>query len=91
MLRVSVNSGPMVVYVTVSQMLSTQIFFNALHHYDMKFHLMISFYSVWNLDFLHGVYKLCLHPDMSILQTISLDYAVAVYPLMLISITYCLV
>ena len=33
----------------------------------------------------------CLHPDMSILQTISLDYAVAVYPLMLISITYCLV
>ena len=28
---------------------------------------------------------------MSILQTISLDYAVAVYPLVLISITYCLV
>ena len=79
-LRVSVNSGPMVMYVTVSQMLSTQIFFNALHHYDMKFHLMISFYSVWNLDFLCGVCKLCLHPDMSILQTISLDYAVAVYP-----------
>ena len=94
-LRVSVNSGPMVVYVTVSQMFSTQgvqIFFNALHHHDMKFHLMISFYSVWNLDFWRGAYEpFCLHPDMSILQTISLDYAVAVYPLVLISITYCLV
>ena len=52
----------------------------------------MSFYAVWNLDFWHGGYELfCLHPDMSILQTISLDCVIAVYPLVLIYITYCLV
>ena len=96
-LRVSVNSGPMVVYVTVSQMVATpgilRFVINTLYRYDhIRYQVMVSFYSAWNLDFLRGVYKpFCLHPDMSILQTISLDYAVAVYPLMLISITYCLV
>ena len=95
-LRVSVNSGPMVVYIAVSQMIATpgvlRFVFNAIHQHDNRFQIMMSFYSVWNLDFLGVVYKpFCLHPDMSILQTISLDYAVAVYPLMLISITYCLV
>ena len=94
-LRVSVNSGPMVVYVTVSQMVAApgilRFIFNA---YPLKKYsvLAISLYAVWNLDFFRGFYHpFCLHPDMSILQTISLDYAVAVYPLVLISITYCLV
>ena len=65
-------------------------------HHDKYRHVWsqieMSFYSVWNLDFWRGAYEpFCLHPDMSILQTISLDYAVALYPLVLISITYCLV
>ena len=94
-LKISVNSGPMVVYVTVSQMVAApgilRFIFNA---YPLKKYsvLAISLYAVWNLDFFRGFYHpFCLHPDMSILQTISLDYAVAVYPLVLISITYCLV
>ena len=97
-LRVSVNSGPMVVYVTVSQIVAARgilrFIFNAYPEYALKnfFVLAISLYTVWNLDFFRGFYHpFCLHPDMSIFKTISLDYAVAVYPLMLISITYCLV
>ena len=95
-LRVSVNSGPMVAYVTVSQMFPTpgilRFIINAYPISNIITVLAISLYAVWNLDFFRGFYHpFCLHPDMSILQTISLDYAVAVYPLMLISITYCLV
>ena len=97
-LRVSVNSGPMVVYVTISQMIAAPGIFQFLintHHFRYRgvtSMIWMSFYSVWNLDFWRGAYEpFCLHPDMSILQTISLDYAVAVYPLVLISITYCLV
>ena len=97
-LRVSVNSGPMVVYVAVSQMVAApgilRFMINA-HHFkyrDVWSQLAMSFYAVWNLDFWRGAYEpFCLHPDMSILLTISLDYVIAVYPLVLISITYCLV
>ena len=53
---------------------------------------MSSLYGIWNLDFFRYVYKpFCLHPNMSILQMISLDYAIAVYPLLLIFLTYTLV
>ena len=35
-------------------------------------------YGMWNLDFFHMIYKpFCLHPGMSILQTMSLDYVIA--------------
>ena len=52
----------------------------------------MSFYSVWNLDFFRVLYSpFCLHPKMTTLQTLALDYAIAVYPLLLIVITYVLV
>ena len=95
-LRVSVNSGPMVVYVTVSQMLAASgIIRFAVNAYQIKqviYMLVISLYSVWNLDFFRGLYQpFCLHPDMSILQITSLDYVIGIYPLILISITYLIV
>ena len=97
-LRVSVNSGPMVMYVAVSQMVAAQGLLRFLintHHYtyrDVWSQLAISSYVVWNLDFWRGGYEpFCLQSDMSILLAISLDYVIAVYPLVLVSITYCLV
>jgi hypothetical protein len=49
-------------------------------------------YGVWNLDFFRMVYEpFCLHPNMSILQIISLDYAIAVYPLIVIFFVYLLI
>ena len=94
-LRASVTSGPMVVYIAISQMFAAPgilRFINAYQPRIFSFKFMVSLYAVWNLDFFRNFYRpFCLHPDMSILQTISLDYVIAVYPLVLISITYCLV
>ena len=46
-------------------------------------------YGIWNLDFFRMVYKpFCLHPSISIFQIICLDYAIAVYPLMLVFFVY---
>ena len=54
--------------------------------------VFVSFYGVWNLDLFRFVYKpFCLHPNLSSLQVISLDYAIAVYPLLLILLTYLFV
>ena len=42
-------------------------------------------FGVWNLYFFQLVYKpFCLHPNLSIVQIMCLDYAIAVYPLLLI-------
>ena len=49
-------------------------------------------YGVWNLDFFRMVYEpFCLHPSMSIFQIMSLDYAIAVYPLVVIFFAYLLI
>ena len=51
-----------------------------------------SLYGFWNLDFFRTLYpRFCLHPNMSTLQVLALDYVVAVYPLLLTVLTYLLV
>ena len=52
----------------------------------------LSIYGIWNLDFGRLLYKpFCLHPSLSTHQVIALDYLIAVYPLLLILLTYFLV
>ena len=49
-------------------------------------------YSIWNLDFLRLVYDpFCLQPHTNTLQVLALDYVIAVYPLLLIALSYLLV
>ena len=51
-----------------------------------------SLYGFWNLDFFRILYpRFCLHPNMSTLQALALDYIIAAYPLLLTIITYSLV
>jgi hypothetical protein len=46
-------------------------------------------FTIWNLDFFRMFYKpYCLHPNLSIIQIMCLDYAIAMYPLLLIFLTY---
>ena len=53
---------------------------------------LFTFNGVWNLDFLRLVYSpFSLNPSISTLQILSLDYAVAAYPLLLIVVTYFIV
>ena len=49
-------------------------------------------YAVWNLDFFRSFYSsLCVHQSLSIHHVLVLDYAVAVYPILLILVTFILV
>ena len=48
--------------------------------------------GIWNLDFFRLVYEpFCIHPKMTFLQSITLDYLIAAYPLSLTLFTYVLV
>jgi hypothetical protein len=50
----------------------------------------LSLYGIWNLDFFRPFYyDLCL--GIGILPTLALDYAIAVYPLLLMIISYLLI
>ena len=52
--------------------------------------ILLSLYGIWNLDFFRTLYpKFCL--NTSTLGTIALDYAIALYPLVLILISFVLV
>ena len=52
----------------------------------------VSVFSVWNLDFFRLVYpSFCLHPDTNNLQVLAVDYIIAVYPLLLVALSYLLV
>ena len=55
-------------------------------------HILSSLHGIWNLDFFRLLYEpFCLHPSMTTLQVLALDYAIAVFPLALIVATYSLV
>ena len=59
-------------------------------HYMNTMKVFASTYMIWNLDFFRPFYSdLCL--GIGILPTLTLDYAIAVYPLLLMIITYLLI
>ena len=94
--RISVASGLLNVFVLVCQIMSAPY---ALRHVainkpksELLIRILLSLYGISNLDFFRLVYPpFCLHPRMTTLQALALDYAIAVYPLFLIVITYLLV
>ena len=52
--------------------------------------VLLSLHGIWNLDFFRPFYSdICL--GMGPLPTLALDYAIAVYPLLLMIITYLLI
>ena len=62
------------------------------HHYVYATQAIIAYFGIWNLDFFRLLYTpLCLHPNTTTLQVLSLDYIIAVYPLLLIIFIYTLV
>ena len=81
----------------ITSLFSTFVYFSDKHPVDRDINIismaefLTAVFGIWNLDFLRMVYKpFCLHPNMSIMQIMCLDYAVAVYPLLLILLTYML-
>ena len=96
--KISANSGMLVGYVTISQMIAT---YNLIQEcFSIKFHSTNShrtkffngLYSIWNLDFFRSIYPpFCLHPNISALGVLSLDYLVAIYPIVAVVFAYFIV
>ena len=88
-------------YILFCQLLSLPSFLRVLvnsHGYntDQNTKWFINVYTsivgIWNLDFFRLMYKpFCLHPQMTVIQSLALDYLIALYPLLLVAITYWLV
>ena len=105
--RVNVTKPPLNIYMFLCQVVAIppiiQLFNQmkaTIHEVKLNDHIittlfkdtLISLYGLWNLDVFRALYKpFCLHPNMTTLQALTLDYAIAVYPLCLIVLTYILV
>ena len=98
-LHISATSPSMNAFLLVCQVLSSpiqvRIVFSSIHDNLSTWQsalILTSLYGFWNLDFFRTLYpRFCLHPDMSTLQVLALDYIIAVYPLLLTVVTYSLV
>ena len=78
-LRLGVNSN---LFDTSVNSLSTVVFSK----------LYVTLINIWNLDFLVVIYKpFCLHPNMTVLHTLTLNYLIALYPLVLLLVVFLLV
>ena len=97
--NINVTSSRLHGVVWFSQALSSpafvRIIMSALSHGDSP-HLLIAtktflvFYSFWNLDILRSVIPdICL--NITTLQALALDYLLAIYPFMLILLSYILI
>ena len=99
--RINATAPPLNTLVLFSQLLTLPSFMRLIagfiENYGRKLNrpaikAFLLFVSMWNLDFGSLFYKpTCLHPSFSILHIMALDYLVAVYPLLLIVLTYVLI
>ena len=98
--RVSIPSGPLNAFVQVSQGLSTptnlRILLTAMGSNKrltvplILVRILATFYGIWNLDFFRTLLPaICL--NITTQESLALDYAIAVYPLILIATTYGLI
>ena len=94
--KVNVVTGSLHAVVLGSQIISIpQMCRDLLHSVDgmpiiAAIKVLLSLYGVWNLDFFRPFYSdLCL--GIGILPILALDYVIAVYPLLLMIISYLLI
>ena len=61
------------------------------NNYKIFSNIFFSILGVVNLDFFRGVYpSFCLHPQLNVIHILFLDYIIALYPFILIFVTYIL-
>ena len=96
--RISATSGWLVSYVALSQIVGIVIG-NIIFHLDINnsgleflAKVIATVTTVWNLDFFRAVYPpFCLHAKLSNLHIFMLDYLLALYPMILVFLTYLFV
>ena len=94
--KISITSDSMIGYILISQLYTSPMMVRysvGLHgNKRMSMYLLLSYLMIWNLDFFRTLYPpFCIHPHMSTMQVLALDYLIAVYPLLLIFLTYIVV
>lgn len=88
--KISVTSGNMIAYVLACQLVTVPALLRVITKDHNKF--LMSWFTIWNLDVFRSLYSpFCIHPKMTALHVLALDYLVGVYPIFLIFITYFLV
>lgn len=94
LLRISVTCGAMNAYVLMCQLIATPESIRQFQRIGKRIigGTYFSVFGIWNLDFFRGLYSpFCLHPKLTTLQTLMLDYVISVYPLLLVIVTYIFV
>lgn len=90
--KISITSGNMVGYILTCQIMTSPMLSRAMYgvtHFTDASHVVMSCFSVWNLDFFRSLYTpFCIHPKLNTLHVLALDYLIGVYPLLLILLTY---
>ena len=77
---------------TISRLLVNDLGYKNYQSTKWSINVFTSIIGIWNLDFFRLMYKpFCLHPQMTVIQSLALDYLIALYPLLLVAITYWLV
>ena len=100
--HISATSAYLHGFIFFSQILTMQIIVGMLSntngYKEAKFstrtsvNLYVSLLGIWNLDMFRVFYKpFCIHPNMTVVQSLALDYTIALYPLTLLMIIYGLV
>ena len=103
--RISVTSSTLNAFVMVSQIAASPPVIRSAYSHNLvsdPFHvshfsqfisqLTITIITIWNLDFFRSWYGyICIHPDLNYQQILLLEYAIAIYPLFLILLTFILV
>ena len=95
-LKINATSSHLHGYVIFCQIIASPAFARIMDEYILDhqqfkpIQVIVVMYSIWNLDFFRGLYpEICL--DVSTLTVLALDYAVAIYPLLLTVISYFLI
>ena len=105
MFRISVTSSTLNAFVMVNQLIasppvirhiySSNLISDPYHvSYFSQFSidLIITIFAIWNLDFFRSLYgPICVYPDLNYQHILMLEYAIGVYPLFLMFLTYILV
>ena len=95
--KINIHSSQLHGYIIYSQIISLPAFsqhlYRATQGKPLVFHVvkvLASLYGIWNLDFFR-MYNpgICLQTDT--LATLALDLGVAVYPLLLMAVTYMMI
>ena len=93
--RISATSAKLNAFVTVAQTIAIPANLRVIlqsneHPYLPLIQILATIYGIWNIDFFRTVIPpIC--SNLSILQPLSLDYAIAFYPLQLLFFVYLLI